>query len=218
MHHIEGVRAAVRRSQHQSFYLRNKGELADFPSKPYFAAAANKYRLQLNAHSSRSHAILQVKIIQTADERTTISTVSAIDLAGSEDNRRTDNNKERLVESSSINKSLFVLVSSQSPYRSALELLEHTSKPPSSVCWRSSRRKSCTLSSKSLTCRNVGTMRRSHQQKAGQNPLPRIKDDTHTFSWTKQWSYNYDLEFSTRSIISLGYLELAELCQPNKED
>jgi DNA uptake protein ComE-like DNA-binding protein len=38
-----------------------------------------------------------------------VSTASAIDLAGSEDNRRTDNNKERLVESSSINKSLFVL-------------------------------------------------------------------------------------------------------------
>ena len=40
---------------------------------------------------------------------TTTSTASAIDLAGSEDNRRTDNNRERLVESSSINKSLFVL-------------------------------------------------------------------------------------------------------------
>ena len=38
-----------------------------------------------------------------------ISTASAIDLAGSEDNRRTDNGKERLVESASINKSLFVL-------------------------------------------------------------------------------------------------------------
>jgi DNA uptake protein ComE-like DNA-binding protein len=38
-----------------------------------------------------------------------VSTASAIDLAGSEDNRRTDNNKERLVESSAINKSLFVL-------------------------------------------------------------------------------------------------------------
>ncbi|KAL8705537.1 MAG: hypothetical protein Q9201_001354 [Fulgogasparrea decipioides] len=33
----------------------------------------------------------------------------AIDLAGSEDNRRTDNGKDRLVESASINKSLFVL-------------------------------------------------------------------------------------------------------------
>lgn len=38
-----------------------------------------------------------------------ISTASAIDLAGSEDNRRTENGKERLVESASINKSLFVL-------------------------------------------------------------------------------------------------------------
>lgn len=64
---------------------------------------------KLNAHSSRSHAILCVKVSQILPDRTVISTASAIDLAGSEDNRRTDNNKERLVESSSINKSLFVL-------------------------------------------------------------------------------------------------------------
>lgn len=64
---------------------------------------------KLNAHSSRSHAILCVKLTQTSDERTLVSTASAIDLAGSEDNRRTDNNRERLVESASINKSLFVL-------------------------------------------------------------------------------------------------------------
>ncbi len=38
-----------------------------------------------------------------------ISTASAIDLAGSEDNRRTENGKERMVESASINKSLFTL-------------------------------------------------------------------------------------------------------------
>jgi DNA uptake protein ComE-like DNA-binding protein len=66
-------------------------------------------RLQLNAHSSRSHAILCVKITQISNDQTLVSTASAIDLAGSEDNRRTDNNKERLVESSAINKSLFVL-------------------------------------------------------------------------------------------------------------
>ncbi|OQO11361.1 hypothetical protein B0A48_05617 [Cryoendolithus antarcticus] len=64
---------------------------------------------KLNAHSSRSHAILCVKISQTTGDQTRVSTVSAIDLAGSEDNRRTDNNKERLVESAAINKSLFVL-------------------------------------------------------------------------------------------------------------
>lgn len=65
--------------------------------------------MQLNAHSSRSHAILCVKLTQTTGENVLVSTASAIDLAGSEDNRRTDNNKDRLVESSAINKSLFVL-------------------------------------------------------------------------------------------------------------
>ena len=44
----------------------------------------------------------------TGDEVRT-STASAIDLAGSEDNRRTENGKERMVESASINKSLFTL-------------------------------------------------------------------------------------------------------------
>ncbi|CAE6997104.1 hypothetical protein PTNB73_04272 [Pyrenophora teres f. teres] len=64
---------------------------------------------KLNAHSSRSHAVLCVKITQTTEEMVRVSRVSCIDLAGSEDNRRTENNKERLVESSAINKSLFVL-------------------------------------------------------------------------------------------------------------
>ena len=64
---------------------------------------------KLNAHSSRSHAVLCVKVSQTTGDQVRASTVSAIDLAGSEDNRRTENHKERLVESSAINKSLFVL-------------------------------------------------------------------------------------------------------------
>ncbi|KAK2734809.1 hypothetical protein FQN57_001459 [Myotisia sp. PD_48] len=64
---------------------------------------------KLNSHSSRSHAILSVKLTMTTEERTRVSTASCIDLAGSEDNRRTDNGKERMVESASINKSLFVL-------------------------------------------------------------------------------------------------------------
>ncbi|RMY45667.1 hypothetical protein D0863_15996 [Hortaea werneckii] len=65
---------------------------------------------KLNAHSSRSHAILCVKVTQSMEDGSTqVSTASAIDLAGSEDNRRTDNNKDRMVESASINKSLFVL-------------------------------------------------------------------------------------------------------------
>jgi DNA uptake protein ComE-like DNA-binding protein len=64
---------------------------------------------KLNAHSSRSHAILRVKVTQITGDMVRESTASAIDLAGSEDNRRTDNGKERLVESAAINKSLFVL-------------------------------------------------------------------------------------------------------------
>ncbi|KAI9654574.1 MAG: hypothetical protein M1831_005335 [Alyxoria varia] len=64
---------------------------------------------KLNAHSSRSHAILCVKLSQISEDHTIVSRASAIDLAGSEDNRRTENGKDRLVESSSINKSLFVL-------------------------------------------------------------------------------------------------------------
>ena len=45
----------------------------------------------------------------TTKENVRISTASCIDLAGSEDNRRTGNGKERMVESASINKSLFTL-------------------------------------------------------------------------------------------------------------
>lgn len=87
-------------------------DLKDF-ERLYIEANNNRSTAgtKLNAQSSRSHAILMVKVIQTNGDETLISTASAIDLAGSEDNRRTDNNKERLVESASINKSLFVLSS-----------------------------------------------------------------------------------------------------------
>lgn len=64
---------------------------------------------KLNAHSSRSHAILRVNVSVTTGDKVRTSTASAIDLAGSEDNRRTENGKERMIESASINKSLFVL-------------------------------------------------------------------------------------------------------------
>ncbi|KAK4184551.1 putative kinesin-like protein [Podospora australis] len=85
-------------------------DLKDF-ERLYIEANNNRVTAatKLNAHSSRSHAILRVKVTQTTAETIRESTVSAIDLAGSEDNRRTDNGKERLVESAAINKSLFVL-------------------------------------------------------------------------------------------------------------
>ncbi|KAI1849682.1 hypothetical protein JX266_004631 [Neoarthrinium moseri] len=85
-------------------------DLKDF-ERLYIEANNNRITAatKLNAHSSRSHAILRVKLTQTTGDMVRESTASAIDLAGSEDNRRTENNKERLVESAAINKSLFVL-------------------------------------------------------------------------------------------------------------
>ncbi|KAI1469094.1 kinesin heavy chain [Daldinia caldariorum] len=85
-------------------------DLKDF-ERLYIEANNNRITAstKLNAHSSRSHAILRVKLTQTTGDMVKESTASAIDLAGSEDNRRTDNDKERLVESAAINKSLFVL-------------------------------------------------------------------------------------------------------------
>lgn len=85
-------------------------DLKDF-EKLYIEANNNRVTAatKLNAHSSRSHAILRVKLTQIVGDAVKESTASAIDLAGSEDNRRTDNGKERLVESAAINKSLFVL-------------------------------------------------------------------------------------------------------------
>ncbi|GAB7341085.1 hypothetical protein MBLNU457_7400t1 [Dothideomycetes sp. NU457] len=84
---------------------------------------------KLNAHSSRSHAILSVKVTQITGDQERSSTVSAIDLAGSEDNRRTENGKERMVESAAINKSLFVLA----------QCVEAISKRQSRIPYRESR-------------------------------------------------------------------------------
>ncbi|KAL9120430.1 MAG: hypothetical protein Q9187_003015 [Circinaria calcarea] len=84
---------------------------------------------KLNAHSSRSHAILCVKVAVSTAEETRVSMASAIDLAGSEDNRRAGNGKERLVESASINKSLFVLA----------QCVEAISKKQSRIPYRESK-------------------------------------------------------------------------------
>lgn len=59
--------------------------------------------------SSRSHAILGIKLTVITGDEIRVSTASAIDLAGSEDNRRTENRNERMIESANINKSLFTL-------------------------------------------------------------------------------------------------------------
>lgn len=79
----------------------------------YDTANANRttFATKLNASSSRSHAITGVRVTveNTTIGEARVGTLSAIDLAGSEDNRRACNDKERITESASINKSLFVL-------------------------------------------------------------------------------------------------------------
>lgn len=65
----------------------------------------------MNSVSSRSHAVLMVKIekVDVATDKAVHGKLSLVDLAGSEDNRRTANSGVRLKESGAINTSLFVL-------------------------------------------------------------------------------------------------------------
>uniref|UniRef100_A0A452GQK4 Kinesin-like protein n=1 Tax=Gopherus agassizii TaxID=38772 RepID=A0A452GQK4_9SAUR len=67
---------------------------------------------QLNDRSSRSHAVLLVRVVRSQrapPHRRRVAKLCLIDLAGSEDNRRTGNRGLRLKESGAINASLHVL-------------------------------------------------------------------------------------------------------------
>ncbi|XP_070847279.1 kinesin-like protein KIF22 [Chaetodon trifascialis] len=67
---------------------------------------------KLNQRSSRSHAVLLLKVVRTQralPHRQQTGKLYLIDLAGSEDNRRTGNQGIRLKESGAINLSLFTL-------------------------------------------------------------------------------------------------------------
>ncbi|GCC38916.1 hypothetical protein chiPu_0022797, partial [Chiloscyllium punctatum] len=67
---------------------------------------------KLNCRSSRSHSVLLIKVTKLQQEapfRQLTGKLYLIDLAGSEDNRRTGNEGLRLKESGAINNSLFVL-------------------------------------------------------------------------------------------------------------
>ena len=97
------------------------GDSATF-SQLYSQAMRNRSvaATALNSHSSRSHAIVSITATtelpattsddgRTVTSRTRIGKLALIDLAGSEDNRRTANAGERMRESGAINRSLFVL-------------------------------------------------------------------------------------------------------------
>ncbi|XP_033975348.1 kinesin-like protein KIF22 isoform X2 [Trematomus bernacchii] len=67
---------------------------------------------KINQRSSRSHAVLLLKVVRTqhaSPHRQQTGKLYLIDLAGSEDNRRTGNQGIRLKESGAINLSLFTL-------------------------------------------------------------------------------------------------------------
>uniref|UniRef100_A0A2I2ZK30 Kinesin-like protein n=1 Tax=Gorilla gorilla gorilla TaxID=9595 RepID=A0A2I2ZK30_GORGO len=86
---------------------------ADF-ERHFLPASRNRTvgATRLNQRSSRSHAVLLVKVDQRerlAPFRQREGKLYLIDLAGSEDNRRTGNKGLRLKESGAINTSLFVL-------------------------------------------------------------------------------------------------------------
>ena len=108
----------IREDQARNIFIPNLEEVTiqsieDF-KKTYANGCRNRTTAstKLNSKSSRSHAILIVKVIYREPQpphRTLTGKLHLIDLAGSEDNRWTDNKGIRLTESSNINQSLFVL-------------------------------------------------------------------------------------------------------------
>lgn len=86
---------------------------SDF-DKQFVPASLNRTTAstKLNQRSSRSHAILLIKVVRTQrvlPHRQQTGKLYLVDLAGSEDNRRTGNQGIRLKESGAINLSLFTL-------------------------------------------------------------------------------------------------------------
>ncbi|KAK9723293.1 hypothetical protein K7432_002040 [Basidiobolus ranarum] len=111
------VGLAIREDSNRNIFVANLSEktMTSYDQFEKIYTAACKCRstasTKLNMASSRSHAILSVQVQWRDEERKKTITGKAhlIDLAGSEDNRRTGNGKDRMAESAAINKSLFVL-------------------------------------------------------------------------------------------------------------
>ncbi|ORX97824.1 kinesin-domain-containing protein [Basidiobolus meristosporus CBS 931.73] len=111
------VGLAIREDSNRNIFVANLSEktITSYEQFEKIYAIACKGRstasTKLNMASSRSHAILSLQV-QWRDEekkKTITGKTHLIDLAGSEDNRRTGNGKDRMAESAAINKSLFVL-------------------------------------------------------------------------------------------------------------
>ncbi|PIK39734.1 putative kinesin-like protein KIF22 [Apostichopus japonicus] len=109
----------IREDQQRNIFISNLGEqeitsVQDFqkhfqPANQNRTTAATK----LNSRSSRSHSVLLVKVKKTKETdkevRSQIGKLYLIDLAGSENNKKTGNQGIRLKESGCINMSLFQL-------------------------------------------------------------------------------------------------------------
>ncbi|XP_069782984.1 kinesin-like protein KIF22 isoform X2 [Narcine bancroftii] len=108
----------IREDRERNIFIPNLcqqsiSNFADFESH-FLPALRNRTTAstKLNARSSRSHSVLLLKVVkmqQTSPFRQLTGKLYLIDLAGSEDNRKTGNKGIRLKESGAINASLFVL-------------------------------------------------------------------------------------------------------------
>ncbi|KAL3858251.1 hypothetical protein ACJMK2_012848 [Sinanodonta woodiana] len=108
----------IREDAEKNILVPNLGEkiIENFDDfKIHFGPASNNRTIaatKMNMRSSRSHSILLLKVVKTTEEpqhRELHGKIYLIDLAGSEDNRRTGNKGIRLKESGAINRSLFAL-------------------------------------------------------------------------------------------------------------
>ncbi|MDP2434656.1 MAG: kinesin family protein [archaeon] len=106
---------AVRQNTDGGVYVAGATEVPvgtpeDF-GKAYWVGVGNRTTesTALNTYSSRSHALLMLAVKSRVGDRVYSAKLCLIDLAGSEDNRRTGNTGDRLTESGAINSSLFVL-------------------------------------------------------------------------------------------------------------
>lgn len=144
---------------------------------------ANNHRstsaTKLNNQSSRSHAIIcvRVEIRDNGTGETKIGTVSCIDLAGSEDNRRTANDKDRMVGMFGFPHTVFLLI-----YSKNNRVSKHQQVPLCAV-----------------------SMRRGHVEEAESDPISRVQDDPHLESRPKQWHDGNDSQPRTYQEVPPGY-------------